>query len=247
MSEVPNSHDGLGYNFFLAQLSEKRRTKRYLEVGVSKGNVLKDVPSTISVGVDPFFEIEHNVTLGKKIVTLIQATSDEFFASEEMKATLGGSPEMTFLDGLHTFEFLLRDFMHTERFGTDTSLIAMHDCLPLDAVMATRHTGEWAEKTKGSKFEGWWTGDVWKVIPILKEYRPDLKLLFLNCHPTGLVLVTNLDPSSDVLQRNYMQIVDKYSKVENSQQNIAEMYAGIEITDPEVILREFDHTLYLKA
>ncbi len=246
VSKIPERHEGMGYNFFLAELSDKRGTERYLEIGVSKGNVLKDVPARIAVGVDPAFDLDCNVSRGKKVVTLVQATSDEFFKSDDLRGTLGGPPDLTFLDGLHTFEFLLRDFINAEKMGRDTSLIAMHDCLPLDDVMTTRHTDDWATRTPGTKFEGWWTGDVWKIVPILKEHRPDLRIWCVNCPPTGLVLITNLDPTSDVLRKNYFNIVDNYSGIASSIENIEEYYQSIEVIDSATFLREFDHSLYFK-
>ncbi len=33
----------------------------------------------------------------------------------------------------------------------------------------------------------YWTGDVWKLIPILQRYRPDLQLTLFDAPPSGLV------------------------------------------------------------
>lgn len=247
VSNIPAQHNGYDYGGFLAELAAKRGTVRYLEIGVSKGSVLERIPARVAVGVDPGFELTCNVAKGKRITTLIHETSDAFFASEELRATLSGPPDLTFLDGMHTFEYLLRDFFNTERFGTRSSLIAMHDCLPLDEVMAIRHLREHADKTHSSTFPGWWTGDVWKVIPILKTYRPDLRVVCVNCPPTGLVLVTNLDPSSTVLQDNYLDIVSEFQAVPNNRASLEELYGSIEIIDAATILREFDHSLYFRV
>ena len=59
----------------------------------------------------------------------------------------------------------------------------------------------------------WWTGDVWKLIPILRRFRPDLKITVLDAHPTGLVLLSNLDPNSTVLEDAYPEIVQEWQSV----------------------------------
>lgn len=58
---------------------------------------------------------------------------------------------------------------------------------------------------------GAWTGDVWKLIPILKTYRPELKITILDCKPTGLVLVSNLSPTNTTLAKNYDKILAEYT------------------------------------
>ena len=55
--------------------------------------------------------------------------------------------------------------------------------------------------------DGPWTGDVWKLIPILQSWRPDLTVTVLDCQPTGLVCISGLDPSNRVLSENYDRIV----------------------------------------
>ncbi len=47
-------------------------------------------------------------------------------------------------------------------------------------------------------------------MPILRQWRPELKISVVDAPPSGLVLVTNLDPENHVLQDNYHAIVDTY-------------------------------------
>lgn len=245
MADMPERHNGLIYNEFLPQLSTKRRTRRYLEIGVSQGRLMLDMPAQIAVGVDPSFDIVCNVAKAKRVTTLVQATSDEFFADKGLRATLGGPPDLSFLDGFHSFEFLLRDFYNTERFGTRHSLIAMHDCLPLDGKMINRSFDEVGRED--SDFPFWWTGDVWKIIPILQEFRSDIRLVCVSSYPTGVVFATNLDPTSDTLQSRYFEIVDKYRMVTNDRESLASLYRSIDLVDPSVILRDLDFSLYFRS
>jgi len=34
-----------------------------------------------------------------------------------------------------------------------------------------------------------WTGDVWKIVPALIKFRPDLRVFTIACPPTGLTVV----------------------------------------------------------
>ena len=44
-------------------------------------------------------------------------TSDDFFASHDLAQVLGGRPvDLAYIDGMHQFEFALRDFMNLERY-----------------------------------------------------------------------------------------------------------------------------------
>jgi hypothetical protein len=76
-----------------------------------------------------------------------------------------------------------------------------------------------------------WTGDVWKLIPILRKYRPDLKLTVLDCRPTGLVCVTNLAPGNTELTRNYDAIVAEFGTIGIEDYGIAAFADQFELTD----------------
>lgn len=85
-------------------------------------------------------------------------------------------------------------------------MILLHDCVPYGPRMTTR---DLSRLPNGS-----WTGDVWKLIPILQAYRPDLTLTVLDCRPTGIVCVSGLDPESRVLPKAYDRIVADWAAVE---------------------------------
>jgi len=114
---------------------------------------------------------------------------------------------MAFLKGIHRFEHLLRDSIGTEAACHPRSLILLHDCVPSNTRMSLRQfqPGDSSEGDTAS----WWTGDVWKLLPILREYRPDLRLHVLDCPPAGLVAITGLDAESGVLADRYYEIVDQ--------------------------------------
>lgn len=196
--------EGLHYIEFLGRFHELRRPKNYLEVGSQKGLSLRRAQGSC-IAIDPSFRISLDVIADKQDLYVYQGTSDDFFASDYLNR-VGVRLDLAFLDGMHLFEYLLRDFMNTERYVRDkSSVIALHDCVPYARIMTTR---EWDRSITRS-----WTGDVWKLIPILRSLRPDLEVQVLDCEPTGLVLISNCDPQSQVLEGEYQKIIDEYTEM----------------------------------
>ncbi len=117
---------------------------------------------------------------------------------------------MAFLDGLHHFEVLLRDFLNTEKHCRRGSIILLHDCLPIDAHIARRLMEDDTYRER-SAYPGHWAGDVWKTLAILKKARNDLKIVVYDSAPTGLVAITNLDPNSTALEERYFELVAEYA------------------------------------
>ncbi len=79
----------------------------------------------------------------------------------------------------------MRDFMNIERHAARTSVIAIDDILPEDLAYATR--------TRNTEI---WTGDVSRVISILKRYRPDLRIDVFDVEMKCFCLISRLDPAS---------------------------------------------------
>ena len=244
---IPGEHKGTSYYEFMSELSAKRGVERYLEIGVNEGGLMSRIHATRAVGVDPEYVLSANVAAHKKAVTLVQESSDRFFALYDYHAIAGGAPDLCFLDGFHTFEFLLRDFINTEAICSKTSLICLHDCLPLNDTMTIRDPSESLAESASTKFANWWTGDVWKIIPILQHYRPDLELVMIDCSPTGVVCITNLDPASRVLSDAYLEIVRKYHKVDNIQGELEKLYGSFEMTSASSVMKSLDNTIFFRT
>ena len=186
------------------------RPRRYLEVGTLNGATLA-LASCASVAIDPQFQLDREVAANKPLCLLKETTSDQFFADEDPAALLGGPIDFAFLDGMHHFEFLLRDVLNTERFCRRESVVLLHDCCPLDAFMTRRWEDLHLEQP--TNYPGYWTGDVWKIIPVLRSIRPDLQVTCLDAAPTGLVAITNFDPSNRRLADGHDAIVAEWGPV----------------------------------
>lgn len=175
--------------------------RTYVEVGVSTGRSLAlAMPETIAVGVDP--EPDVQVPLGPN-ARVMAMTSDDFFARHSPADIFGELPlDLAFIDGMHRFEFALRDFVNLERWATEQSVILVHDCYPIDEISAAR------ERT--TKY---WSGDIWRLIVCLKACRPDLQVAVVDVPPTGLGVIRGLDPRSEKLHDHYDAIVEQYLAV----------------------------------
>lgn len=225
-TETLPKFDGLRYNRLLKRMHIALAPNWYLEVGTFSGKSLA-LAKCNTVAVDPKFKIQNPVinNTGKEMF-FFQQTSDEFFASP-LLARNKIRFDFAFLDGLHKFEFLLRDFMNTEKVMAKDGVIALHDCCPSTYEMAVREPRP-----------GKWTGDVWKTLLILLRHRPDLDIQVANSQPTGLVVVRNLDARSQVLEKNYDDLLAEYSPMtlENLDRGLAGLYDNFEVKSPKLVL-----------
>jgi len=217
---------GAGYIQFLGTLHKVLQPRTYLEIGTSTGNSLA-VSQCASVAVDPQFRVASNVVNDKPLCAMYQMGSDAFFAAHDPKLVLGGPIDLAFLDGMHIFEFLLRDFINTEKHCRKNSIVTLHDCVPFGYYMTARSIKD--PMFGLSSFGGAWTGDVWKILPVLRKYRPDLAVTVLDCSPTGLVMITNLDPDSTVLTDNYRRIVDEFSEPPDERAALESFWDDLEL------------------
>ena len=192
----------------LANLHRILQPETYLEIGVAQGRTMA-IARCKSIGIDPSPELEAKTTDNKPFCSIYNMTSDRFFKYYSPMTILGGPIELAFLDGLHYYEFLLRDFINVEKYAKHNSVICLHDCLPYDEHVGRR---DWQDTTFANEASNvsHWAGDVWKTLLILRTYRPDLKIWTVNAPPTGLVMITDLNPLSTVLSESYFNIVEEF-------------------------------------
>ncbi|MUL63434.1 biotin carboxyl carrier protein [Mycobacterium sp. CBMA 234] len=158
----------------------------YLEIGVSKGQAFRRISADIKLAVDPAFKIpprsrELADSKGRE-THYFEVPSDEFFESEA--ALLERHPiDVALIDGLHTYEQVVRDVENTVRYLKDDGVIFLHDCNP-PFELAGRRAESWEDfvaQQKGPLVIGIWNGDVWKAIVELRSTRRDLVVGVLKC------------------------------------------------------------------
>ena len=212
---------GPSYREFVRDVVRKKHARNYLEVGVHNGSTLALIEAP-AIGVDPHFVFDRNPMGAKRTLHLYQMGGDEFFRDHDPRAIFGAPVDVAFLDGLHQFEYLLRDFINTERVCGANSLILLDDCMPGSLEMTERKHRP--EQRQDKAHAGWWTGDVWKVVSILREYRPDLRITPVDVVPTGSIVVSNLDPGSTRLGDAYFEIIDRFAPLEFDAASFAEYW-----------------------
>jgi hypothetical protein len=193
----------------LREIHEILQPRTYLEIGIRNGDAFRfSSRKTLSVGIDPNIKLNYAINPDSKMFNM---TSDEFFCKYDLNEILNNCPvDLAFIDGMHNFEFALRDFMNVEKYSRKRSFIILHDTIPKDEITASR--------VRQTTF---WTGDVWKMILCLKEYRRDLQIYNINIPPSGLCVITHLNPKSKALLDNYEIISKKYMNMDYK--NIMEM------------------------
>jgi predicted O-methyltransferase YrrM len=226
-------HAGMNYFKLLRRLHAVKRPKTYLEIGTAAGKTLA-LARCASIAIDPRFRLARDVRqgkLGKPARHLFEMTSDAFFSAQNPSALFGRPVDLAFIDGMHHFEFALRDFMNIEPHCRPDSLIVLHDCLPVDMYMARRDPRDRSGAAE-AHYPGAWAGDTWKALWILQRYRPDLRIFAFDAPPSGLVVVTQLDPASTRLKQ-----VDDEAVAAAAAADLASFYAGITILPTSALRR----------
>jgi hypothetical protein len=186
------------YLEFMQALHRRLAPRTYLEIGVAEGHSLA-LSRCRSIGIDPAFRVDQQLVAP---VSLFRCPSDEYFArlGAQRERPFGELPvDLGYIDGMHHFEFALRDFIGLEHHAAPSSVIAFDDVLPRNQAEAARDRTTWP-----------WTGDVFRVQYALAEHRPDLLQVCVDTEPTGTLLVAKLDPASEVLAERFDEIVREY-------------------------------------
>jgi Methyltransferase domain len=194
---------GPAYYRVLNWIHEFLKPANYVEIGVHKGVSLdqarRETPCII--GVDPNPDILPAIAQKPPAANarMYELTSDEFFVRYDLTELLGGPVELAFIDGLHLFEQVLRDFVNLEKHSDGRTVILLHDCIPFDEVTASR------ERTTD-----FYCGDVWKAALALQRRRPELEMVTVRTAPTGLCLVWGMDSSNQGLEEELPEIEGSY-------------------------------------
>lgn len=207
------------YLEILSNLHKTLAPSFYVEIGIRHGISLA-LAQCPAVGVDPSPDIK--VEPMKATTQIFAMTSDDYFAEMSSHA-LPQAPDLAFIDGMHLFEFALRDFMHIERLATPGTLVVIDDIYPSHPAQAER-----SRRTRV------WAGDIWKLHHCLADVRPDLFLLPLDSAPTGMLLVAGLDPANHVLWDHYNSLVQQYSAAMEPPPYVIARKGAIAPADPSV-------------
>ena len=139
--------------------------RSYLEIGCADNGCFDRVLAQHKVGVDPNQGGTHRMT------------SDEFFANNNQKF------DAIFIDGMHTYQQVKKDFENARKVLNPAGVIFFHDVLP-----DNRYTA-WPTKKGRPKVKGVvaWNGDVWRInFDLMRDKDVDYRMV-PNLHGVGIL------------------------------------------------------------
>jgi hypothetical protein len=177
----------------IQRIADAVKCKVYLEIGVNTGEIFFQVRSPLKIAVDPDFKFSSFQRFKRGSVRPVfrgeremffEKTSDDFFNADS--GILKNGIDVAFIDGLHTYDQVMRDVQNTLRFLNPAGIIILHDCNPLNASGAwpvknsIREVLELAAAGKVSGWNGMWNGDVWKAVVHIRAAEKNLNLFTLD-------------------------------------------------------------------
>jgi hypothetical protein len=233
LNESARRLPGPAYYKVLRRIHGILRPANYVEIGIHKGiSLVQALRDTPCIGVDPTPSVEPEIQreIERKLpdTRIYELTSDDFFGRYDLTELLVGPVALGFIDGLHLFEQVLRDFINIERHSTGKTVILLHDCLPLDEVTASRERSTY-----------FYSGDVWKAAMALRRRRPELAMVTVRTAPTGLTLVRGLDSGNRRLEEELPEIVASYRDLDFGYYLAHKEEMPVEIPNEEVAVRQW--------
>jgi predicted O-methyltransferase YrrM len=200
----PSYRDVLGY------IHHALAPKTYLEIGVETGATLSLAKTAERiVGIDPNLTAVRKHDLDAR-ARLYEATSDEFFAMHTVSDVFEGRPlDLAFIDGMHRFEYAIRDFCNVELWSNADTTVVIHDVLPVLPIVA--------ERERQTKF---WVGDVWKALWLLVEERNDLTIRVIPTPPSGLAVIRGLNHERKCDPSHFASALERYAGLAYSTEDI---------------------------
>ncbi len=171
----------------LNKISKEISAKKYLEIGCDTDVVFNKVNCEYKVGVDPLRG------------GTIRDTSDNFFKNN--KETF----DLIFIDGLHSFEQILKDFQNSFKFLNNGGYIVMHDLIPRN----------WLEEHV-PRISNNWCGDVWKISFLLNNTKDHNYSLILTDFGLGVFKKNHDDLSMneiDIQNKNFDFLYENLSNL----------------------------------
>lgn len=188
------------YKTFLPQLHDVLKPSAYVEIGIRHGYSLSLSPQAEKIAIDPGYG-ESDMHFDVRNASFFRVTSDDFFKNHDLGTLLPGGYDLAYIDGMHLFEYALRDLINLERYAKREAVIIIDDVIPRDEKEAARTASG-----------GSWTGDVWKLVDCLHDYRPELfaTSLLARSEPTGCLILTDPCAANTVLRDHYDEILARY-------------------------------------
>ena len=166
----------------LRRLAALIGAKRYLEIGVFRGETFFKVPVPSKTAVDPVFEFDREARASEG-VQFHQMPSDAFFARHDCEPF-----DLIYLDGLHTVEQTLRDLLASFRFAHPKTIWLLDDTVPNDefSTLKDKALCNRLRRSLGNS-DRQWMGDVFKTVYFIADMMPHLSYATFTGHGQTVV------------------------------------------------------------
>jgi hypothetical protein len=221
---------GPDYVDMLRAIHAWKKPKTYLEIAHGSNRTIElSECRTIAIGYPAFID---NKIPDKnfKYVSIFNMDSISFFENIEINVVSKDPIDLAFIDGVHLCEIALAEFYFIEKNARSDSVIALHDCLPLEAGITGRNAA--LATPQDPKRATWWLGDVWRTALFLKRNRPDLVIRAYGARPSGLVCVTGLDPKRPFSKDDVARAKAEMLQYDLGKIGIRGLFAELDIQGP---------------
>ncbi|MCJ2033438.1 class I SAM-dependent methyltransferase [Methylobacterium sp. J-068] len=150
-------------------IGKKIKLSRYLEIGVETGRTFFGINIDHKVAVDPRFLFDPS-EYQSDCVELLSTTSDDFFNGYK-----GPKFDLIYIDGLHLFEQVFRDFTNALALTSQVGVVIVDDVFPSDVFSSFRDWNDAMElRRRLGGSSGDWHGDVYKMLFMVHDFFPSL-------------------------------------------------------------------------
>ena|ERR1700722_10195988 len=144
--------------------------QHYLEIGVDAGQTLCDVCIAERTAVDPHFRFDIGPFVNAR-THFHEEPSDAYFADLKEDSVF----DILFIDGLHVFEQVVRDFSNAVAHSHRSSVIVLDDTQPNDIYSAIPNVEEaFKFRALAGLSDRSWHGDVFKAVFYIHDFWPAL-------------------------------------------------------------------------
>lgn len=156
--------------------------KRYLEIGVQRGDTFFNVDMPHKTAVDPNFQfnIEEHQSQTIRFFPIPSDTFFQDFARERQNSPYRENGEelftfdIIFIDGLHTFEQSYRDFINSIQYSHEKTVWILDDTVPSDpwsCIPDMKKSHLYRRMANIADLP--WHGDVFKTVFAIHDNHPD--------------------------------------------------------------------------
>ena len=190
----------------LNKFAKLNESSNYLEIGVMAGATFFDVGIKNKHAVDPKFLFEYK-PLETESIKYFEMYSDNFFCSDKPM----GSYDLIFLDGLHTFEQTLKDFLNCLPLLNENSIIIIDDVIPSDIYSSNPDQFECYDfrRTFLNSNNTDWHGDIYKLPIFIHNYLPSYRVKIISDQDNFRAVVWREKITGDNIDKSNSLTLDK--------------------------------------